>query len=199
MKICTNGKCGKELPATDEFFNKAKTGKYGLRGDCKACCNKQAKQYYLANRRRRCEQTIAWQKDHSNEVAKYKARWYERNLKREREKGKQKYRKNRERELARSKRYAKDHPDKINAYTARYRTRKVDNKGSHTGKEFRALCEFYNNTCLCCTKKLPLTADHIVPVIKGGSNNISNIQPLCQSCNSSKGTKIIDYRPFNSF
>jgi 5-methylcytosine-specific restriction endonuclease McrA len=39
-----------------------------------------------------------------------------------------------------------------------------------------------------------LTADHIVPVELGGSSYISNIQPLCQTCNSSKGIRIIDYR-----
>jgi 5-methylcytosine-specific restriction endonuclease McrA len=47
---------------------------------------------------------------------------------------------------------------------------------------------------LCCDKKRKLTADHIVPVSKGGTSNISNIQPLCGPCNSSKGAKTVDYR-----
>jgi len=34
-----------------------------------------------------------------------------------------------------------------------------------------------------------------VPLIKGGSDSIDNLQPLCGYCNSSKGTRVIDYRP----
>lgn len=34
-KICTH--CGKEKPATPEFFARQKIGKYGLRADCKEC------------------------------------------------------------------------------------------------------------------------------------------------------------------
>ena len=50
------------------------------------------------------------------------------------------------------------------------------------------------HTCLKCGSKTQLTLDHIVPIYLGGENKISNLQTLCRSCNSSKSTKIVDYR-----
>lgn len=48
--------------------------------------------------------------------------------------------------------------------------------------------------CLCCGSVNNLSLDHIVPIHRGGKNQISNLQTLCRSCNSSKGIAIIDYR-----
>lgn len=36
-KVCNT--CGRELPATEEYFHKNKEGKYGLRGECRECYN----------------------------------------------------------------------------------------------------------------------------------------------------------------
>lgn len=48
--------------------------------------------------------------------------------------------------------------------------------------------------CLCCGKDHSLSLDHIIPVNNGGLNRLGNLQTLCSPCNSSKGTKIIDFR-----
>lgn|SRR5574343_699414 len=91
-------------------------------------------------------------------------------------------------------RYRDSHPEINLASTRRYRARKVGAGGEFTPDEWKLLCEKYGYVCLCCGEKKPLTADHIVPLSKGGTNYISNIQPLCLVCNDRKGTKTIDYR-----
>ena len=79
-------------------------------------------------------------------------------------------------------------------------------EGSYTGIEWTLCLEKFNYCCLRCSKNQSmldrsLEPDHVIPLSKGGSNWITNIQPLCHDCNgmSGKGTKIIDYRPMRSF
>lgn len=70
------------------------------------------------------------------------------------------------------------------------------NGGFHTNGEWELLKTQYNFTCPACHKiepEIKLTKDHIISLLRGGSNKIENIQPLCQSCNSKKHTQIIRY------
>lgn len=80
------------------------------------------------------------------------------------------------------------------AYYSVRSTRKRENGGSHTFGEWETLKAQYNLTCPCCKEgNKELVRDHIIPLAKGGSDNIENIQPLCRSCNAKKHTKVIIY------
>lgn len=62
-------------------------------------------------------------------------------------------------------------------------------------QDWIALRDFFGNVCLCCGSSGPLTLDHVIPVALGGADHITNAQPLCITCNTSKGHhRITDYR-----
>jgi 5-methylcytosine-specific restriction endonuclease McrA len=80
---------------------------------------------------------------------------------------------------------------------SRYRAKKRGNGGFHSIAEWEWVKFVQNFTCLLCGKQEPnikLTQDHIVPITKGGTDNIGNIQGLCGSCNSIKNSKFADLR-----
>lgn len=55
----------------------------------------------------------------------------------------------------------------------------------------------YGKICLCCSSTENISVDHIKPYSRFPELCIEfeNLQPLCRSCNSSKGNRIIiDYR-----
>ena len=60
--------------------------------------------------------------------------------------------------------------------------------------EWIAKVAMLKNECQICFKTEPeikITIDHIIPVSKGGTNHISNLQPLCMRCNQMKHNRIL--------
>lgn len=146
---------------------------------------------YRAIRRKAAKK---WYHANPEKVAEMRDRWVEENY---------------EQYLAdartRSRKWAKDNPDAAKAKVHRRRARKVSVGGSWTAEQWQALKAEYGNECLACNRSeellvslgLTLTPDHVLPLEKLGSNDISNIQPLCHGrggCNNKKHTKHIDYR-----
>lgn len=67
-------------------------------------------------------------------------------------------------------------------------------RGTHTADEWGTLLREVDGECPGCRRGFPkLTLDHVRPISKGGSDAIGNLQPLCESCNKSKGPKTVDY------
>ena len=67
-------------------------------------------------------------------------------------------------------------------------------KGKVSLKDWEAIKIKWHMRCAKCKVKedfpyIRLTMDHIKPLVLGGSNRKSNIQPLCRECNWKKGSK----------
>jgi len=148
-------------------FRKDRTKKDGRRSMCKICRRKSDAVYRVLN------------KDKINAYAKQ-------------------YRlKNKKKTLEYQKRHKKNNGNYYREKDRERRAIEYNAEGNFTQQEFYQLCKLFNLKCLKCNTKLEinkLTADHIIPLSLGGVHDITNIQPLCLSCNSKKHTKTVDYR-----
>ena len=131
---------------------------------------------------------------------KYGKKYRQENKDKRKESQKKYYQKNREKIQKINKEWRNKNLKRVRElhifYKKRRRAMKANAEGTHTLGEWKLLKKQYGYRCPCCGKKEPkikLTEDHIIPLIKGGSDYIENIQPLCRSCNSIKYTKIIKY------
>src|SRR5215204_7178334 len=197
--------CGltKEL---SEFYD----GRWGKK--CKDCVRSRAQKYRRehleqyaqyekarANLRHRVEARRKYEEEHKEQTSEYKKRWAAENKDRVSDSERKHYERNRNEIIVRSKKWAESNPEKVRqAKTNNLRKRRAArhaSRGNFTVKEFKELCERYGKKCLACGDAgAALEADHVVPLTKGGSDNISNIQPLCGSCKREKFVNIIDYR-----
>ena len=159
------------------------------------------KEYYQDNQdavKERVSKNRAVKTDQYREYDKERSSKPERQsqLKRQREKH---YENHKQEYIDRAKQRDKDFPHKALERTHRRRARINNVEGGHfTDAEFHELCEKYDNKCLRCGQTdVKLTADHVIPISLGlpHTDEITNIQPLCLSCNSRKHTKTVDYRP----
>lgn len=70
------------------------------------------------------------------------------------------------------------------------RRRIIEKAGSVSLVEWKNILKIYKNKCANCGSMEKMEMDHIYPLSRGGAHCVTNIQPLCRSCNASKGAKI---------
>lgn len=62
-----------------------------------------------------------------------------------------------------------------------------------TDHDWKSIKNQFNQSCAYCgCPDCKLTMDHVIPVSRGGQNTKDNIVPACRSCNSKKGTKMLE-------
>lgn len=148
------------------------------------------KQYYLEHRKELIERAKRWNKEHykKHPRARKPRSVYDQKY---RDKNKGKVDKVRSRDY--DKKYRDVHRERKRLSNHNYKSRRKGT-GIITNQEWIELLEYYGNKCLCCGSTDDLQLDHVIPLSLGGMNIISNAQPLCRHCNSSKRAKVVDYR-----
>ncbi len=170
---------------------KCGTSEWYSRGNCKKCRQQQSRKWNENNRDKVREYRERWVNANQEKLAESHRKWRRDNP----DKHAEYSRRARQANPGYHREWQQSNPAKVNAAKNRRRTKQTQAGGSYTAEEWKSLCAYYGNKCLRCGRDdVKLAADHVIPVSKGGSSNIDNIQPLCKSCNSVKRDKHIDYR-----
>ena len=75
---------------------------------------------------------------------------------------------------------------------ARAKAKANDKLRKKAHKKKKQVRRLYGKWCYICGDKLADTIDHVIPLSKGGTNDINNLRPACYECNWKKGDKILD-------
>ena len=206
-------KCGRWLVASSVNFSKMKTGKYGLRNECKECVRVSAKKYYEENKEGIVEQTKKYQEENKEKIAKQKKKYYKENKEKFAEYSKKYQQEHREEIAEQQKKYQREHREERAEYMKKYyrtpqgqvveinkrsrRRQRKDQQGNGiTGQQWLEMMKFFGFKCAYSGKSISIkknrSIDHIVPLVKGGAHEIWNCVPMDRSLNSSKHDKDLE-------
>lgn len=150
---------------------------------------KAQKKYDATRRKEKAISLRAWRKKNPERVKEFERRRAEKHPNRRSES----YAKNKEKEKAATRVWCRANPEKAAAINTKNqhkrRARKALSEDNYTLAQIRSLREAIGGKCALCRLKGRMTVDHIVPLARGGSNGIRNIQFLCKPCNSKKQDK----------
>lgn len=155
-----------------------------------------------------------WKRWANNNPAKRKAsilKWRENNPEIWRDSNRASKERNKHKYIPRQKEYYQENKEKLKERYAQYyddkkdyhlerakvgghirRARKQGVGGTHTAADVAAILKAQGHRCPYCQadlRKVKRHIDHIMPIARGGSNDKTNIQILCEPCNRSKGAK----------
>ena len=190
MKYKTCSICKKELELTSENFYKDKTKKDGFQNRCKQCCKEYSKSRKDYNKKYRQEHKEYF-KEYNEQYKEYYKKYHKEYDKKYYQEVK-KYKYDSEKKSKWNKAYRLKHPEAILNGRHRYRA-KLQNQGNGITKEqWEQMNEFFEWCCAYSWIQLDESIrhiDHIIPISKGGLNEIWNMVPCYNKYNHSKNNK----------
>lgn len=188
LRRCT--KCQQEFPATPEYFNRMKAGKYGLRATCRECQKIDGHEWYRNNTEKSHAKTRRWQAANPDKVRLYNHNNRMKNLEDRRERSRQWHRTNAERSSEYQMRFRREHRDYIRMASHIRRQRKRQLIEDFTVEQWENCLRYWNGVCCYCGAQQSffhtIEQDHFVSLTAGGGYTALNIVPACKSCNISK-------------
>ena len=187
LKTCSKCKTVKAF----EFFRKSERGLYGLHSVCRACANVRVKEYQAKNKEAVLAKKKEYRDSNQQKIKNYMAEYREKNKEKIKIKRDEYCKKNAEMLSKKSRQWAKDHPLERRAQEHKRRALKLGNGGKHTAADVRKIHALQGHKCACCgvNTKSKFHVDHIMPLVLGGTNDASNLQILCPTCNNQKYSK----------
>jgi HNH endonuclease len=193
-KTCKS--CGREFPATVEYFHLHAPGKYGLRARCRECICAEKRAYRAANPEKARASVNAYHAAHKEELAAKQAVYYA---------------EHREERLTYLATWQATHQEEMAAYRASLRGKELNRIHNHnrraleriagdkiTPDEYAAVLAAHKNKkgqiiCAWCGKPVgeEWHYDHWIPLDKGGRHEAGNLRVMHgkdgDKCNLHKG------------
>ena len=157
-------------------------------------CNSRTKTYKKEHPEKTKEQGAKYRRTHQEVITEYNAQYRATHKEEAKIYNAQYYKEHPEDYRRRLNDWRKDNPERAKVQIHNRRARKTKAGGAYTAEQWQLICKKYDQRCVCCNKRRKLVPDHVIPIAKGGTSDIDNIQPLCQPCNSRKATQSTDYR-----
>lgn len=161
-----------------------------------------SREQYRSNRERKRQYSLKYYHQNKEKRAEYSRVYRTANKEKIRVRVRAYYWENKEKERVRGIDYRRRNPEKVRAKNHRRRQTVAQAIGTFTPEETRDLFKRQKGKCYYCQCKLinPDThkgtgekahLDHVVPLKRGGRNDISNLVWACAFCNASKGSKLV--------
>ncbi len=176
-KKCT--KCGRVLPANTDNFYRTRNGKYGLKAECKECCDNSHKIYQKVYKEERKKYHEYYNKKYYKEHKEYRAEY--------------------------NKIYYKTPQGQVVLFNNNNKRRlREEQQGTGiTTDQWLEMMQFFEFKCAYSGITLngnTRTVDHIVPLTKGGENEVWNCVPMNRGLNCSKhNSDIKEWYPQQNF